>query len=65
METRGRKAIPKETKKIPVTIYMQAQEIEKMGGMQNCKNELLNFSKTKFSHINNCLKNKTISYIKV
>ena len=47
METRGRKAIPKETKKIPVTIYMQAQEIEKMGGMQNCKNELLNFSKTK------------------
>jgi hypothetical protein len=46
-ETRGRKTIPKEIKKIPVTIYLQSQEIEQLGGIENCRNELINYSKTK------------------
>ena len=53
METRGRKKIPKEIKKIPVTIYLQLQEIEKLGGIENCRNELINYSKTKANVTNN------------
>ena len=53
METRGRKKIPKETKKIPITIYLQAQEIEQLGGMENLRNELTNYSKTKVYVTNN------------
>jgi predicted acetyltransferase len=52
-ETRGRKTIPKETKKIPVCIYLQAQEIEQLGGMVNLRNELTNYSKTKANVTNN------------
>jgi hypothetical protein len=52
-ETRGRKTIPKEIKKIPITIYLQAQEIEQLGGMENLRNELTNYSKRKTNVTNN------------
>jgi hypothetical protein len=46
-ETRGRKTIPKENKKIPICIYIAANDIEQLGGISNLKNELINYTKTK------------------
>lgn len=46
-DNRGRKTIPAESKKLAVTIYLQKQEIEQLGGVENLRNELINYSKTK------------------
>jgi hypothetical protein len=47
METRGRKKIAKEERKTPVTIYLQAQEIQQLGGIENTRNQLIEYAKTK------------------
>jgi len=52
-DNRGRKTIPAETKKLAVTIYLQSQEIEKLGGIVNLRNDLTNYSKTKIYVTNN------------
>lgn len=46
-ENRGRKPIPVELKKIPLTIYLKQNEVEALGGAPKLKDDILFFTKTK------------------
>lgn len=43
VETRGRKAIPDQLKKIAVTIFVSQNEIQRLGGKESLKIKLLNY----------------------
>lgn len=45
-ETRGRKKISNELKKVPVTIYLPQYEVDKNGGKESLKSKLLNYATT-------------------
>ena len=49
-ESRGRKAIPLELKKIPLTIYLKQSEVEALGGAPKLKDDILFFTKTKLKN---------------
>ena len=42
-ETRGRKPIANELKKVNLQIYVQQYQVDKLGGMKKTKEKLLNF----------------------
>jgi hypothetical protein len=46
-ESRGRKPIPSELKKIPLTIYLKQSEVEALGGAPKLKDDILFYTKTK------------------
>ena len=46
-ENRGRKPIPVELKKIPLTIYLKQNEVEALGGAAKLKDDILFFTKNK------------------
>lgn len=45
-ETRGRKSIPDDEKKIPITIFVKTEFINKLGGKESLKQILTNYLKT-------------------
>ena len=42
-ETRGRKPIANELKKVNLQIYVQQYQVDKLGGMKKTKEKILNF----------------------
>lgn len=45
-ETRGRKKISNDLKKVPVTIYLPQIEVDKLGGKESLKSKLINYATT-------------------
>jgi len=43
-ETRGRKPISDELKKIPITIFLPQYEVERLGGKESLKIKLTNYA---------------------
>lgn len=43
-ETRGRKPISNELKKIPITIFLTQYDVEKLGGKESLKIKLTNYA---------------------
>jgi hypothetical protein len=46
VETRGRKPISNQLKKVPVTIYLCQSEVDNNGGKETLKSKLLNYATT-------------------
>ena len=42
-ETRGRKTIPDNEKKIPVVVYIKSETIDKLGGKEKLKQNVTNY----------------------
>lgn len=51
-ETRGRKPIPDEQKKVPLTIFIRQHEIDKAGGKKATQDKLYQLFKSHYEQSN-------------